>query len=79
MFVFLPLLAGIMMLMYWRPRHVPYVQGLNLAIFCYFAWYMYRSLRTVYHQGRALTVSKLALLAFLSGVRRADAGGHQSL
>ena len=93
MFVFLPLLAGIMMLMYWRPRHyyvehlllfvhnhalvflvvgillllskvVSHVPGLNLAIFLYFAWYMYRSMRIAYHQGRVLTVSKLALLAF---------------
>jgi hypothetical protein len=93
MFVFLPLLAGIMMLMYWRPRHYyvehllllvhnhafvflvvgillllskvgPHVAGLKLAIFLYFAWYMYRSVRVVYHQGRVLTVSKLALLAF---------------
>ena len=93
MFVFLPLLAGLMMLMYWRPRHyyvehllllvhnhafvflvagilllsnkvVPHVRGLKFVIFCYFAWYMYRSLRTVYQQGRVLTVSKLALLAW---------------
>ena len=93
MFIFLPLLAGLMMLMYWRPRHyyvehlllfvhnhafvflvagtllllsqfVPRVPGVNLAVFLYFAWYMYRSMRVVYHQGRLLTVSKLALLAF---------------
>ena len=93
MFIFLPLLAGLMMLMYWRPRRyyvehlllfvhnhafvflvagtllllskfVPRVPGLKLAIFLYFAWYMYRSMRVVYHQGRLLTVSKLALLAF---------------
>jgi hypothetical protein len=92
MFVFLPLLAALMMLMYWRPRHyyvehlllfvhnhacvflvtgllllvgrlVPRVPGLDLAIFVYFAWYMYRSMRVVYHQGRLLTASKLALLA----------------
>jgi hypothetical protein len=93
MFIFLPLLAGVMMLMYWRPRHyyvehlllfvhnhafvflvaslalllgkfVPRVPGLDLAIFLYFAWYMYRSMRVVYQQGRLLTSSKLALLAF---------------
>jgi hypothetical protein len=92
MFVFLPLLAGLMMLMYWWPRHyyvehlllflhnhacvflvaamlllmgtlVPRVPGLQLAIFVYFAWYMYRSMRVVYRQGRLLTASKLALLA----------------
>jgi hypothetical protein len=92
MFIFLPLLAGLMMLMYWRPRHyyvehlllfvhnhafvflvagmalllgrlVPRVPGLNFVIFLYFAWYMYRSMRVVYQQGRVLTVSKLLLLA----------------
>jgi hypothetical protein len=93
MFVFLPLLAALMMLMYWRPRHyyvehlllfvhnhafvflvagvlllleklVPAVPGVKLAVFVYFAWYMYRSMRVVYRQGRLLTLSKLALLAF---------------
>jgi hypothetical protein len=93
MFIFLPLLAGLMMLMYWRPRHY-YVEHLLLfvhnhalvflvatlalllsgvtarlpvlkfAIFLYFVWYMYRSMRVVYSQGRALTVSKLMLLSF---------------
>jgi hypothetical protein len=93
MFIFLPLLAGVMMLMYWRPRHyyvehlllfvhnhafvflvaslllllgkfVPHVTGLDLAIVLYFAWYMYRSVRVVYQQGRLLTLTKLALLGF---------------
>ena len=93
MFVFLPLLAGIMMLLYWRPRHY-YVEHLLLlvhnhacvflaimvawpvakllgrfsgpfqfAVFLYFAWYMFRSMRVAYGQGRALTVAKLAFLA----------------
>ena len=93
MFVFLPLLAAIMMLMYWRPRHyyvehlllflhnhalvflvatlalllsgfTERVPALKFAIFVYFVWYMYRSMRLVYNQGRVLTVSKLMLLAF---------------
>ena len=93
MFLFLPLLAGLMMLMYWRPRHyyvehlllfvhnhafvflvagvlrllgrvAPAVPGVKLAVFLYFAWYMYRSMRVVYGQGRLLTLSKLALLSF---------------
>ena len=93
MFIFLPLLAGVMMLMYWRPRHyyvehlllfvhnhavvflvlgvvlllgrfAPDIPGLPFAIFLYFTWYAYRSMRVVYGQGRMLTVSKLALLAF---------------
>jgi Protein of unknown function (DUF3667) len=92
MFVFLPLLAGVMMLMYWRPRHYyvehlllfvhnhafvfllgsvvvavqfvfPRIPLLSGALFCYFLWYMYRSMRVVYGQGRALTVGKLALLS----------------
>jgi hypothetical protein len=92
MFLFLPLLAGIMMLLYWFPRHyyvqhlllfvhnhafvflvgallillrrfgphIPYLGGL---VFCYLAWYMYRSMRIVYGQGRMLTLAKLSLLA----------------
>ena len=93
MFIFLPLLAGLMMLMYWWPRHY-YVEHLllfvhnhafvflvagvalilgkllghnpgivNFAVFVYFAWYMYRSMRVVYQQGRWLTGSKLVVLA----------------
>jgi hypothetical protein len=94
MFVFLPLLAGIMMLFYWRPRHyyvehlllllhnhalvfvvLPLAWGLsalvpraanlvNLAVFVYLVWYMYRSMRTVYGQGRGLTIAKLTVLSF---------------
>jgi hypothetical protein len=93
MFVFLPLLAAIMTLLYWRPRHyyvehlllfvhnhafvfllgalallVPdFLPGISLlrgALFFYFLWYMYRSMRVVYGQGRALTLSKLAVLSF---------------
>jgi Protein of unknown function (DUF3667) len=94
MFVFLPLLAGLMMLFYWRPRRyyvehlllllhnhalvfvvvplawgvsalVPAVAGwVELALFIYLAWYMYRSMRTVYGQGARLTLAKLAPLAF---------------
>jgi hypothetical protein len=93
MFIFLPLLAGLMMLMYWRPRRyyvehlllfvhnhavaylvlgvvlllgkfAPDIPALGFAIFAYFTWYMYRSMRVVYGQGRVLTASKLLLLAF---------------
>ncbi|MBV8405773.1 MAG: DUF3667 domain-containing protein, partial [Gammaproteobacteria bacterium] len=94
LFIFLPLLAGVMMLMYWRPRHY-YVEHLLLfvhnhasmflilmiggllsallkplagwipaAVALYIAWYVYRSMRVVYRQGRALTLGKLALLSF---------------
>jgi hypothetical protein len=101
MFLFLPLLAGTMMLMYWRPRHY-YVEHLLLfvhnhaffflifvlaaaldtllpsaagttraVVFWYIVWYMFRSMRVVYGQGRWLTIGKLALLTFfyvVSGV-----------
>jgi hypothetical protein len=95
MFLFLPLLAGLMMLFYWRPRHyyvehllllvhnhafvflvlplawglgalLPFVTGsVDLAVFVYLVWYMYRSMRVVYGQGRALTLAKLTALGFL--------------
>jgi hypothetical protein len=101
MFLFLPLLAGAMMLMYWRPRHY-YVEHLLLfvhnhafafvvlllaaalwtllpgaagwvrfVLWLYIPWYMYRSMRVVYGQGRWLTFSKLLVLGvfyLLSGV-----------
>jgi hypothetical protein len=94
MFVFLPLLAGIMTLLYWRPRHY-YVEHLLLlvhnhafvfvavmlawvagilvrglpglikfALCVYFVWYMYRSMRVAYGQGRLLTTGKLLVLGF---------------
>ncbi|MGO9803395.1 MAG: DUF3667 domain-containing protein [Steroidobacteraceae bacterium] len=95
MFVFLPLIAALMMLMYSRPRHyyvehllllvhnhafvflmlpLAWVVGallpsvarwLDLALSIYIAWYLYRSMRTVYGQGRALTLAKLTALAFV--------------
>jgi len=94
MFLFLPLLAGAMMLMYWRPRHyyvehlllfvhnhafvflvvllmwalaaiVPRAAGwLHAAVSCYVVWYLFRSMRVVYGQGRWLTFGKLVLLSF---------------
>jgi len=94
MFLFLPLLAGAMMLMYWRPRRY-YVEHLLLfvhdhafvflllmlawagaallpaaatwmqvATWLYIPWYLYRSMRVVYGQGRALTMAKFLLLSF---------------
>jgi len=94
MFLFLPLLAAIMMLFYWRPRHyyvehlllllhnhacvfvvlplawgvgalVPRAAGwVDFAVFVYLVWYMYRSMRSVYGQGRWLTIAKLTALSF---------------
>jgi uncharacterized protein DUF3667 len=94
MFVFLPLLAGAMMLMYWHPRRY-YVEHLLLflhnhafvflllplsgmlavllpiggspvraATVLYIPWYMFRSMRVVYGQGRALTFAKLVVVSF---------------
>ncbi len=93
MFVFLPAIAGIMMLLYWRPRRY-YVEHLlllvhnhafvflaimlawtagllvrglpgvvNFALGVYFLWYVFRSMRVTYGQGRALTAGKLIVLA----------------
>jgi hypothetical protein len=93
MFLFLPLLAAGMMLMYWWPRHY-YVEHLLLFVhnhafgfllllaagvsallpratpwirfgLClYIPWYVYRSMRVVYGQGRWLTFAKLVVLSF---------------
>ena len=92
MFLFLPLLAAIMMLLYWFPRHyyvehlllflhnhafvflvgallvvlrrlAPHLPFLGGIAFCYLAWYMYRSMRVVYGQGRLLSLVKLAFLS----------------
>jgi len=94
MFLFLPILAAAMMLLYWRPRHY-YIEHLLLfvhnhafvflalmlaavvsallpagrpgvlgfAVTLYIAWYVYRSMRLVYGQGRWLTLGKLVLLS----------------
>jgi Protein of unknown function (DUF3667) len=93
MFVFLPLLAGVMMLLYWRPRHY-YVEHLLLlvhnhacvflttmlawvaaklahpvagfiqfAVVAYLSWYIFRSMRVAYGQGRLLTGAKFVVLA----------------
>ncbi|TLZ09184.1 MAG: DUF3667 domain-containing protein [Gammaproteobacteria bacterium] len=95
MFLFLPLLAAAMMLVYRRPRHyyvehlllflhnhafvfliamlawaagalLPVAAGtaLRTAVFIYVLWYVYRSMRVVYGQGRALTFAKLLPLSF---------------
>jgi hypothetical protein len=94
MFLFLPLLAALMLLMYWRPRHyyvehllllvhnhafvfviLPLAWGLSallpsvsawldLVLFLYVAWYMYRSMRIAYGQGPGLTLAKLTALSF---------------
>ena len=107
MFVFLPMIALVMRLLYWRPRRY-YVEHLvfflhnhaalflamsaemllsaaarlapalktsssafAFAVMGYAVWYVYRSLRRYYGQGRLLTIAKLtivglAYLAFLA-------------
>jgi hypothetical protein len=95
MFVFLPVIAGLMMLLYWRPRRY-YVEHLLLLVhnhafvflavmlawavgflfphrkvpgflvfmlFLYFVWYVFRSMRVAYGQGRLRTGAKLVVLA----------------
>jgi hypothetical protein len=97
MFVFLPLLALSMRLMYWRPKRyyvehllfmvhnhafvflvlalvllvgrIPFVGDyawpLYWATFIYMAWYIYRAMRNVYQQGRALTLLKYFSLGWI--------------
>jgi hypothetical protein len=99
MFVFLPLMAVAMLLLYWFPRRY-YVEHLvfflhdhaalflamtlqlllgaaaqllpalqtvastaALAVFFYALWYVYRSMRRYYGQGRTLTLAKLSLVS----------------
>jgi hypothetical protein len=106
MFVFLPLMAAVMSLLYWSPRRyyvehlvfflhnhaalylamtlqllvgllarlVPAVERLEgwslFAVLLYALWYVYRSTRTYYGQGRALTLAKIAVvsLAYVLGL-----------
>jgi uncharacterized protein DUF3667 len=95
MFVFLPLLALVMMALYWRPRHfyvehllllihnhacvflaltfwelvrhvIPWLRvdtALTLALGVYIGWYVYKSMRVVYGQGRWLTVAKMGVMS----------------
>jgi hypothetical protein len=90
MFVFLPLLALVFKLMYWRPKRyyvehllflihnhafvflvltilallsmIPVVGEhlglLHFAAWLYMIWYLFRAMRVVYGQGRALTLTK---------------------
>jgi Protein of unknown function (DUF3667) len=93
MFLFLPLLAAVMMLLYWHPRHYyvehlllfvhnhafafliatlawaaaallpPAAAAIQTAVSLYVLWYVYRSVRVVYGQGRGRTLAKLAVLS----------------
>jgi hypothetical protein len=99
MFLFLPLMAGVAMLFYWRPRRLyaehlvlflhnhaftflllaltailneiaelkfPMSGILNLVMFlmwCWLPWYVYRSMRVVYANGRALTLLKFCVIS----------------
>jgi hypothetical protein len=104
LFLFLPLIAFVMLLMYWFPRRyyvehllffvhnhsfafllflllmlatAPLPEGIGdlvtFAAFVYAAWYLFRAMRVVYAQGRALTLAKyltlsLAYLVMLSAL-----------
>jgi hypothetical protein len=99
MFVFLPLMAGVALLFYWRPRRLyaehlvlflhnhaftflllgftailnqiaefgfPGAGVLNLVMFlmwCWLPYYVYRSMRVVYGNGRALTLLKFFVIS----------------
>lgn len=98
MFLFLPLMAAVAMLFYWRPRRLyaehlvlflhnhaftflllcvtavlqalstlktPFVSVLgvvNFLLYLYLAWYVFRSMRVVYGQGRLATTLKFVAL-----------------
>ncbi len=98
MFLFLPLMAAVALLFYWKPRRfyaehlvlflhnhaltflvlavtqvvsaivmipVPLIDALeflNFLLFLYLAWYMFRSMRVVYAEGRLKTSLKFAAL-----------------
>jgi hypothetical protein len=97
MFVLLPLIALLMLLLYWRPRRY-YVEHLlflvhthsalflillarlavaaipalgfaagvvDLAIFLYFTWYLYKAMHRTYEQGRMRTIAKFLVVGFL--------------
>jgi hypothetical protein len=100
MFVFLPLLAGLMKLLYWRPpryylehlllllhnhafvflagaalelavswQRLEWLAGwLGMAFIAYVPWYLFRSMRVYYGQGRALTLLKFCVLSFAYAV-----------
>ena len=88
MFVFVPLMALVMLLLYWRPRryyveHLVFFLHNHAAIFliwivmillglmgrgvfvlgmAYMLWYVYRSMRVFYAQGRCLTLGKMMFM-----------------
>src|SRR6202035_1300566 len=58
MFVFLPLLAAAAV-----SALLPFAAGwVSFALWLYIPWYLYRSMRAVYGQGRWLTIAKLLVL-----------------
>jgi hypothetical protein len=102
LFIFLPIIAFVMMLMYWRPRRL-YVEHLlffvhnhsfaflffmlmmlvtaplpesiegllSFAAFVYAVWYLFRSMRVMYGQGRVLTLTKyvtIGVVYFVLGI-----------
>jgi hypothetical protein len=101
MFLFLPLMAGVALLFYWRPRRLyaehlvlflhnhaftflllaitailneitelkfPFAGALNVIMFlmwCWLPYYVYRSMRVVYGNGRTLTLLKFFTISMI--------------
>jgi hypothetical protein len=101
MFLFLPLMAGVALLFYWRPRRLyaehlvlflhnhaftflllgvtaimnevaelksPFSGAINFAmvlLWCWLPYYVYRSMRVVYGNGRTLTLLKLLSISLI--------------
>jgi hypothetical protein len=101
MFLFLPLMAGVALLFYWRPRRLyaehlvlflhnhaftflllgftailneiaelkfPFAGALNVVmvlLWCWLPYYVYRSMRVVYGNGRALTLLKFFTISMI--------------
>ena len=101
MFVFLPLMAGVALLFYWRPRRLyaehlvlflhnhaftflllgvtailneiaelelPFSGAINFVmvlLWCWLPYYVYRSMRVVYGNGRTLTLLKLLSISMI--------------
>ena len=67
MFVFLPLMAGVMALLYWRPLAV-LGSITELLLFLYVLWYPYAAMRRYYTQGGVLTGAKYLFIGLAYGV-----------
>jgi len=55
---FIFLVLGVLALLEWIPVVGDHLGLLEFALWVYICWYLYRGMRNVYHQGRALTLAK---------------------